>query len=284
VLSPGDFETVRTAARQGEPDRYLAALLAAEPQRTALLVIAAFSAELRRIPAHVTEPTIGEIRLQWWRDAIEGFAAANKTGNPIADALGETVRQFNLPAALLIAMTEARAFDLYHDPMADDAAFAGYLSKTEGVPSELAFRILASRGPDAAESGALTTAARAYGLARLTGELPHWLARGRCPVSGTTLSSAGATLETLLSGEKSAVARVLIEHLSRDAQATYVAAKAQIATWPRAHRLALLPLCTVPPYLKAARSPKRHPLREPVELAPLTRVWRIAAGQITGRL
>jgi 15-cis-phytoene synthase len=283
VLSPVDFETVRASARPAEPDRYLAALLASEPQRTALLTIAAFSAELRRIPAYVTEPAIGEIRLQWWRDAIDGFAAGQRTGNPVADALGETVLQFNLPAPLLIAMTEARAFDLYDDPMADDAAFAGYLSKTEGVPFELAFRIMAGRTPDAAETGALATTARAYGVARLTGDLPYWLARGRCPFTGATLSAAGATLETLLNSEQSTVARVLIEHLSRDAQATYVAAKAQCATWPRTHRLAVLPLCTVPPYLRALRAPKRHPLREPLELAPLTRVWRIATGQITGR-
>ena len=284
MISPTDFDALRLSARNGEPDRYLAALLAAEPQRTALLAIAAFSAELRRIPAQVTDPTIGEIRLQWWRDAIDNFAPEQRTGNPVADALAEAVRAFNLPTALLTAMTEARAFDLYDDPMPDDAACDGYLSKTEGVPFELAFRVISARAPDANEIAALTAAGRAYGLTRLTGDLPHWLARGRCPLPSTTMTAAGATLELLRTGEKSQSASVLIQHLARDATATYVAAKVQLLPWSRRDRVAVLPLALVPAYLKQSLARGRHPLREPVELAPLTRVWRIAAGQITGRL
>ena len=69
---PGNAETIAAAARAGEPDRYLAALLSPAPARPALLALAAFSAEIGRVPfVAANEPAIGEIRLQWWREALD---------------------------------------------------------------------------------------------------------------------------------------------------------------------------------------------------------------------
>src|SRR4249920_224039 len=85
-------ETVATSARAGEPDRYLAALLAPPAARDGLLALAAFSAELGRIGQLVTrEPMMGEIRLQWWRDALRPRDSGERTGNPVADALREAM-------------------------------------------------------------------------------------------------------------------------------------------------------------------------------------------------
>jgi 15-cis-phytoene synthase len=282
ALSASDFGAIRAVARAEEPDRYLAALLVGEPQRTGLLAVAAFSAELRRIPRIVTDPMIGEIRLQWWRDTIEAAAPDSRTGNPVADALTAAVQRHALPRALLLAMTEARAFDLYTDPMPDDASLDGYLDKTEGVPLELGFRIVAGRAPEPGEVATLTSIGRAYGLARLIGDLPHALARGSCPLPLATFKSAGISADSLfagdVSGEISGDVRQLLKQLCAQVDAATVAVRQQVVSWPKANRRAVLPICVVPAYLKAALSQKRHPLREPVELLPLVRIWQIARG------
>ena len=88
---------------------------------------------------------MGEIRLQWWRDAITGLADGAVTGHPIADALGEAVRRHGLPQQWLLDMTEAFAFDLYSDPMPDAQAFDGYLRNTQALPFALALLIQTSR-------------------------------------------------------------------------------------------------------------------------------------------
>ena len=49
----------------------------------------------------VSEPMPGEIRYQWWRDAIE---ARQGGGNPVAEALLDTIGKFNLDAARLLAL------------------------------------------------------------------------------------------------------------------------------------------------------------------------------------
>ena len=91
--SLGDIpREIRDSAVRTEPDRYLAATLAARPVRPALAAIAAFASELARIPATVSEPTLGDIRLQWWRDTLAAGRASQRrvlSGHPIADALVE---------------------------------------------------------------------------------------------------------------------------------------------------------------------------------------------------
>jgi phytoene synthase len=70
-----------------------------------------------------------------------------------------------LPAAVLIRLVEARAFDLYDDPMPDVAALEAYLGATSSALIALAGRILAGDHPAIAE--AAHPAGLAYGFAGL---------------------------------------------------------------------------------------------------------------------
>lgn len=56
--------------RTRDEDRWLAARYAEPEPRRVLMALYAFHGELRRIPASVSEPPLGEIRLQWWRDGL----------------------------------------------------------------------------------------------------------------------------------------------------------------------------------------------------------------------
>ena len=98
---PGTSEAVRAAARELDYDRYLAALLAPARARDGLMALAAFHGEIARIPLTVREPGVGDIRLQWWRDAL-ATPAAIATGNPVADAMRDVVRAQALPVDTLV--------------------------------------------------------------------------------------------------------------------------------------------------------------------------------------
>ncbi len=273
---------VLEAARSGEPERYLAATLAPEPHRAALIALAAFSADLRRIPVIVKEPMMGEIRLQWWRETIERFdrGGDGATGHPIADALREAVRAHNLPIAPLIAMTEARAFDLYLDPMPDRAAFDGYLDKTEGVPFLLALGVAGTDAKIAAPLADLGS--RTYGLARLLAELPHWLSRGRNPLPLDLLAKHNVDRDSLLRGRVSPGVHAAIGDLLADLQRAYAQARSRWRELPQAQRPAMLPIATITSYLAGLQAQSRDPLREPFELQPLKRIWRIGRAHWLG--
>ncbi len=276
-------ESLAATAREGEPDRYLAALLAPPPARAGLLALAAFASELARIPLLVTrEPAMGEIRLQWWRDALEQPQSA-RSGHPVADAVRDAAVRYGLPRALLHDMIDARSADLQREPLADDLALANHLWDSEGVLFALAGRVLGAPG-DGPVVSAAAASARAYGLARLLVGLPHALARGRVPLPLARLEAAGVRPADLTAGTASPALDGVLADLRAEARRNHEAGRQHVAKLPRAVRVAFLPLALVRPYLRALERAGRHPLREPAEIAPLTRVCRIAAAHWLGRL
>ncbi len=247
-----------------------------------LITLAAFAADLRRITESATEPMLGEIRLQWWRDSLDAMQTGGRVGAPLANALGDAIAAFRLPVPLLIAMTEARAFDLYDDPMADAAALEGYLAKTEAIPFELALRILGVTAGDA--SALARPAGRAYGMTRLLARLPVDLARGHMPVPLPVppLGPHDVTHEVMLAGKATPAVRDMIATMSADISNTLATLRPQIAALSKRQRVAMLPLAMITPYLTVIGAGHRNPLRDIADLAPLTRVWRSGWAHLTG--
>ena len=277
-------DVVVASARAGEPDRYLAALLAPPAARSGLLALAAFAGEIARVPYIASsEPAIGEIRLQWWRDALQPADDAVRTGNPIADAVRAAARSHALPRALLLDIIEARSLDVAGEAMADDAALHRQLWKSEGALFALAGRILA---PDAevAIDAAAVVSGHAYGLTRLLLDLPRTLSRGRVPVPQSRLVAAGVTRPELLAAEDGRKVTDLLAGLRDEVRSSLVMSRQCVANLPREARTAFLPLALVQSYLRALERPGRDLLRAPVELMPLTRVVRIAMAHWLGRI
>ena len=277
-------DAVVAAARAGEPDRYLAALLAPAAARTDLLALAAFAGEVARVPYIAgSEPAIGEIRLQWWRDALQAADEFTLTGNPVADALRTAARRHDLPRALLLDIIEARSFELAGEVMADDAALQTYLWKSEGALFTLAGRILAP-GSSADIDAAAAASGQAYGLARLLLGLAHTLSRGRLLLPQSRLEAAGVTQAELLAGEGGPSVAAVLSDLRDQTRTSLVTSRQHVANLPREARTAFLPLALVGSYLRALERPGRDLLRGAAEIAPLTRVVKIAMAHWLGRI
>lgn len=270
------------SAKAGEPDRYLAALLAPPSARDGLLALAAFSAELGRVGQLVTrEPMMGEIRLQWWRDALQPAGAGMLTGSPIADALRGAVARHHLPAPLLLGMIDEHGRDLEAEPFPTQAALESYLVAGEGAQFELAVQVLG--GPATFElQAASKSAGRAYGLVRLLLALPHMLALGRLPLPRERLQQAG--MADLLSDTDPARIAALMRDLHAEILLNFEAARQHVANLPRPLFVAFLPLALVHPYLRALDRPGRDSLREIAEVAPIRRIWAIARAHWLGRM
>src|SRR3984893_741338 len=116
--------------RAGDKDRWLASLFAPADRRPLLHALYAFNLEVARVRELAREPIAGEIRLPWWREVIAGTRPGEAAANPVAAALLETIARYGLPVQTFLDLIEARAFDLYNDPMPSIAAFAGYERRT----------------------------------------------------------------------------------------------------------------------------------------------------------
>lgn len=200
-------EHVAGLVRTGDSDRYLSVLYAPEDRRPALYALYAFNIEIARIRDMVREPLPGEIRLQWWRDAI---AAGVAVGHPVADALLAAIERHDLPKEAFDRMIEARIFDLYDDPMPDRTALEAYCGETASALIQLAALVLdagAARSvADAAGHGGCAQA-----IAGLLRMLPVHRARGQCYVPADILSAAGADRESFLADPGGAPARRAVE-------------------------------------------------------------------------
>ncbi len=233
--------------RETDRERYLTTLYAPVDKRPALTALYAFNAEIAAIRDKIREPMAGEVRLQWWRDAITSGAS---TGNPLADALIETISTHHLPVSAFDRMLDARIFDLYDDPMPDRATLEGYCGETASTLIQLAAFILdcdaAANHADASGHGGCAQAIT--GLLRL---LPLHRARGQSFLPADLLASVGVSSEQLISGDNK-------EGLVNAVQASVALAQEHLdqfaalaAGLPQSLRPAFLPLALVPAQLKA---------------------------------
>src|SRR5450755_463395 len=129
--------------------RYGSSLFMPATERRGLLALSAFNVEISRVRDTVSQALPGEIRLQWWRDMLEGAGHGGVEGNPVAAELQRAVRQWDLPIELLSRLIDEHAFDLYNDPMPTLAALEGYATDTSAALFALAARVAGSRSGEA---------------------------------------------------------------------------------------------------------------------------------------
>jgi phytoene synthase len=155
----GAFAHCRRLVAETDKEYYWAALYAPADRRDALYALYAFDHEIARVPAVAREPMAGEIRLQWWREVLEGKRDGEAAANPVAAALLETVARYDLPAGSLIALIDARGADLYGERTDELEAFA---DATYGAIIVLAAQMLGARGEAVDHIAHHAAAARAY--------------------------------------------------------------------------------------------------------------------------
>lgn len=261
---------VRQMARDADPDRYLSALFAPASGRDALFALYAFNAELARIADEVSEPALGEIRLQWWRDAMQLAAAGQVTGNPVADALGAALSAHGLSSSRLDPMIDARRFDVLERIMPNSASLITYLDDTAGEIFLIASEILGvDRGM---AKPAARAAGRAYGLTGLMRAVTVHAAQNRLYLPVQSLQTGAA--ERLMAGEADPAFLGLMAELRRQARTELERAKPAIRELPKSAQAAFKPLALVEPYLKALEA-VRDPMASIADINPLYRLWRL---------
>lgn len=163
---------------QVDPDRYLAALFAPAPARDDLIALYAFNYEVARIRETVTEPMIGAIRLQWWRDAVSEILAGGPVrAHPVTAALAVVHARRGLPREPVDALLDARERDVHADRPLTWGEADDYVDATSGGLIALAARSL-GEGAEA-DGGAVRAAGRAWAYCGFWRVL---LAGGRIPI------------------------------------------------------------------------------------------------------
>lgn len=233
VLSPAADQV-----RRHDRDRFSAALFAPPQARERLMVLYAFNLELAKIRENVREAMAGMIRLQWWREVLNGGRAAEAARHPLAAPLLEVMRECAIPADPFDLILAARERDLQSVPFPDAEERGSYTFMTSGLLHEIGVRILGA--DDDASRSAAQFVGEAWASVGLLRSLPFHLSQGWLTLPEDLLAQAGLSADQVLAGKApKADVLAIVRELAR--QAEWKLDQARKHRVPRAALPALLP-------------------------------------------
>ncbi len=171
--------------RRADPDRFFTALFAPADRREALFTLYAFNHEAARAREATTEPMMALIRLQWWREVVEGARRPHEVATPLAALLAAGA----LDASELLAVLEARE----RTEFATVAEWREWLLAGAGSLAVAGGRLLG-----VAPAGRLRELGAGYGAAGVLRSVAALAHHGQCLLPADELDLDGFTPEHVL--------------------------------------------------------------------------------------
>lgn len=273
-MSADSFAHAAQILRGSDRDRYLSTLALPANTRDAVTAILAFNADIAGIRERVSGPAPGEIRLQWWNDALTGDGHGAVRQNPLADALLTTLDRYALPPGTLQRLIGARRFDLYDDPMPDLETFEGYAGETASTLLQLSAMILNEGLPvepgDAA--GHLGVAQAMVGHLRAFG---YVASQGRIMLPWSIFQANGVREGEIFAGTNSEGLHEALGQIAELAEEHLKKAKLAIAALPSGLRPAFAILPVVEAQLRLWQRSDASPFASPADEADWRKIGRI---------
>jgi len=267
--------------RRGDRDRFLTALFAPADRREALFALYAFNLELARVRDSVSQPMLGLIRLQWWRDGLDAIYRGAPPRHAVAAGLAEAVARHGLSRRHFDRLIDARETDLSESPPADLAALVDY---AEGSSSSLVLLALEALGGG---SAAAAEAGRRVGIAwALTGLLravPFHASARRLYLPQDLIGRMNLQPDALFALRPSAELAASVAEVARVARGHLTAGREAGRGLPRRLVPALLPATLAETYLARLERARFDVFDRRVQEAPPGRAWRLAARAWRGR-
>jgi phytoene/squalene synthetase len=207
------FESCAALVERADPDRFAALMSAPVAVRRVCFPLYAFNIEVSRAPWVTKEPMIAEMRLQWWRDALEEIGQGRGRRHAVVDALGPVLD--SRAADDLDALVAARRWDVYTDAFEDMAAFDGYIEDTSGLLLWTAVRLCGQVSEETRTD--VLRYGFGVGVANWLRAIPQLQDRGRIPLVDGTPQGARDLAERALSDMKHAKSN--LKHVSAPARA-----------------------------------------------------------------
>jgi len=220
-------EYCENQVKHHDRDRYLTALFSPADRRPGLFALYAFNLEVAKIREMVSEPLLGQIRLQWWREALEGIYGGAPRRHLVVEPLAETIHRYHLPQVAFEVLIDWRERDLNDEAPETLDDLIAYAAGTSSTLVSLALQTLGVGEDEIAAHDTGYHVGIAWALAGLLRARPQHADQGR------NYLPAGLVADY---GEKGAirhVAATALEHLS--------AARAARKNLPKAALPALLP-------------------------------------------
>lgn len=171
-----DVKACAALVQKADPDRFLAVMAAPVAVRAVLFPIYALNVEVARAPWVTQEPMIAEMRLQWWRDAMQEIAEGkpvrrHEVVTPLSRVLSPRL------AGILDQFIAVRRWDIYRDPFEDQEHFDAYIGHSSG-----SLTVASASALGKADEDVLRDFGYGVGVANWFRAIPELESRGRVPL------------------------------------------------------------------------------------------------------
>ena len=289
----GGLSPVGELVRRHDRDRYQTALFAPVDRREALFALYAFNYEIARVRESVTQPMLGQIRLQWWREVVEtAYAGEVPRRHEVTEPLTAAIHKFGLSRPHFDRMIDGRETDLGDEPPADMVALETYAEATSATVIFLALEILGIGSPmewdrrhlaGNAAGMAVVHVGIGYALAGLLRALPFHARTGRCYIPTDVATESGLDPRDYSGLRPTPSLRRAVSRIVETAESHLVSARRVRAEVPRAALPALLPAVIAERALARLRRARWDPFDPRLAAADTLQSWRLAVAAVLGR-
>jgi len=278
ILSP-----IEQLVAKADPDRWAAALFAPPHERHALAALYAFAHEVGRIREVVSDPVLGAIRRQWWREAIsEIYENAKVRQHETVLALAETVRLYQVEREFFDAYIDARELDFEQVPFATWADLLAYLDQTAGLSTVAASRVAKGSALSEGEREAASLAGRMWGLSGLMRSLPFWSQRRQTWFPEDLISEYEIEIEGLYAGKVTKQLHSLLGYCARQVRSAARSGSLRGSIEPSLYPALGYSSLALVYALRASNL--ADPFRERAQIAPIEKKVRLFLSAVTGKL
>lgn len=223
-------------------------LFAPPERREALFALYAFNHEVAKTPERVSEPMIGQMRLQWWREAIEGIYAGTPRKHHVVEALAAAVEAHGLSRKYFDRLIDTREKDIEGEMPENLPALEDYADGTSSTLTWLALEVLDIKAGPALDAGRRVGVC--YAMTGLMRAVPFHAREKRVYIPRDLLAASSAKLSDIFALRPGEGLPPVIEQLAAQAREHLMRARALRLDVPKAALPALLPLTLAERYLK----------------------------------
>ncbi|XP_065524697.1 NADH dehydrogenase (ubiquinone) complex I, assembly factor 6 isoform X2 [Lathamus discolor] len=211
----GDVQYCAELVRKRDYEGFLCSLLLPAESRTSAFALRAFNVELAQIKDSITQKTTGLMRMQFWRDAVEGIYCDNPPHQPIATELWRAVKRHNLTKMWFMKIIDEREKNLDDRPYRNIQELEKYAENTQSALLYLTLEMLGVRNVNA--DHAASHIGKAQGIVTCLRATPYHCTRQKVFLPMDICMLHGVSQEDFIRGKQEKNVRDVIYDIASQA-------------------------------------------------------------------
>lgn len=233
--------------RKLDYENYLCVLLLPKRVRASVFAVRAFNVELARVQDAVSDPNIGRMRLQFWRDSLDSIYQDNPPQQPVALELAQAVAKHKLTKHWFTRLVDARERNLANRPFETTEALEDH---SENTVSSVLYLILECLGiKDVQADHAASHLGKAMGVVTLLRATPFHASKGKVYLPNDLMIKQKVSQEDIIRGRTTQSVKDVTYDLASLAHTHLATAKSLKSKAPKSGSRAFLPMVPCQAYL-----------------------------------